>query len=48
MFLVYLYILINLPFCVFRLIEVLKEYKKMLQKKKIVIENKIYNWKDEI
>ena len=48
MFLVNLYILINLPFCVFRLIEVIKEYKRLFQKKKIVIKDKIYNWKDEV
>ena len=48
MFLINLYILINLPFCVFRMIEVIKEYRRMLEKKKITIEKKIYDWKDEV
>ena len=48
MFLVNLYILINLPFCVFRMIEVIKEYRRMLEKKKIILEKKIYDWKDEV
>ena len=37
MFLVNLYILINLPFCMFRLIEVIKEYKRMFEKKRITL-----------
>lgn len=48
MFLVNLYILINLPFCIYRLIEVIKEYRRMFEKKRITIEKKIYDWKDEL
>jgi len=40
MFLVYLYILINLPFCVFRLIEVIKEYKRFFVKFRVYLDNR--------
>lgn len=48
MFLVNLYILVNLPFCIYRLIEIIKEYRRIFVKNKVTIKNKIYNWKDEI
>lgn len=48
MFLVNLYILINLPFSVFRLINTLREYRRMFEKQKITIKSKLENYREEI
>lgn len=47
MFLVYLYILINLPFCFFRLIEIIKEYKREYKKVKLYLKDKFENYRSE-
>lgn len=48
MFLVNLYILINLPRSIIALIESIKEYKRMFQKQKITIKSKLENYRSEI
>lgn len=48
MFLVYLIILINLPFYFLRLIETIKEYKRMYKKLKIYFKDKFENYRSEL
>lgn len=48
MFLINLYILINLPFSIYRLVNVIKEIKRKFEKQKITIKSKIENYRSEI
>ena len=41
MWLIYLYVIINLPFSIYRLIQLTKEYKRDIQKIIILIKKKI-------